>query len=29
MARGGAEIMGELTREVDRELLTSPWAGAD
>jgi hypothetical protein len=29
MARGGADIMGELTRDVDRELLTSPWTGAD
>jgi hypothetical protein len=29
MARGGADIMGEPTRDVDRELLRSPWTGAD
>ena len=29
MTRGGVDITGELRRDVERELLTSPWAGAD
>jgi hypothetical protein len=29
MTRGGVDITGELRRDVERELLTSPWTGAD